>query len=266
MSKIEWTGETWNPVRGCTRISPGCVNCYAERMAARGLPGLNSPTTGHPFAILTPSGPRWTGELELIKDRLSIPYGWKKPRMVFVNSMSDLFHEKLPAKDIEQVWEVMAGTSRHTYQVLTKRGNRMRELTPYLVSKYALLQNVWCGVSVENADYLHRINELRSARAAVRFLSLEPLLGPLPNLNLDGIDWVIVGGESGPGARPMAADWVRDIRDQCIAAGCPFFFKQWGGVKKKATGRVLDGRAWDEMPGGIALVKNTGLVEIGGKA
>ncbi len=230
-SAIEWTDATWNPLTGCDKISPGCKHCYAERMSRR-LKSMRQANYRNGF------------ELTLHEHALDIPKKWKSPRTVFVNSMSDLFHKDVPLEFIAKVFRVMAETPQHRYQVLTKRSDRLAELAPEL----AWPSNVWMGVSVENLKYAHRIEHLQTVPAAVRFLSLEPLLGPLPELNLDGIHWVIVGGESGPGARPMEASWVRDIRDQCQRAGVAFFFKQWGGVQKKRTGRELDGRTWDEMP------------------
>lgn len=230
-SKIEWTQEVWNPVTGCTKIGPGCKHCYAAKMAMR-LKAMGQENYRNGF------------DLTLHPHMLDRPKGWKKPRVVFVNSMSDLFHRQVPVDYIQQVFEVMRETPRHTYQVLTKRSDRLRALE----STIEWPDNVWMGVSVENEDYVDRIDDLRSTSARVKFLSLEPLLGPLPNLDLAGIDWVIVGGESGPGARPMEAEWVREIRDQCVSSGTAFFFKQWGGVNKKAKGRELDGRTWDENP------------------
>ena len=231
MTRIEWTEATWNPVTGCTKMSPGCTHCYAERMAHR-LQAMGLDKYRNGFRIT------------LHPDVLEAPLRWKKPRMIFVNSMSDLFHHDVPLDFIYQVFEVMRKASRHSFQVLTKRAKRLRAIAPSLPWP----ENVWMGVSVEHAAYTYRIDMLRQTGAAVKFLSLEPLLGPLPNLDLTGIHWVIVGGESGPGARPMEVEWVRDIRDQCVRAGVPFFFKQWGGVVKKRTGRILDGRTWDEMP------------------
>lgn len=236
-STIEWTNSTWNPVTGCSKISPGCKHCYAETFAERwrGIPG-------HPY--------EQGFDLRLWPDRLEIPLTWKKPRRIFVNSMSDLFHEKVPFAFIEQVFRAMQEASWHTFQVLTKRSKRLAEITSDLMWP----SNVWMGVSIENAQYLGRADDLRKVPAAVRFLSLEPLLGPLGTLDLSGIDWVIVGGESGIGARPIEASWVRDIRDQCRMHGIPFFFKQWGGArKKKKNGRILDGQIWDEMPNRQAL-------------
>ena len=230
-SKIEWTDATWNPVTGCNKISPGCKHCYAERMAKR-LHAAGMPKYRNGFDVV------------VHPDTLDIPRRWRKPRAIFVNSMSDLFHDRVSNDFIRQVFAVMEQADWHRYQALTKRPERVVALNDVLPWP----PQVWLGVSVENAAYTHRIDLLRQTDAAVKFLSLEPLLGPLPDLNLDGIDWVIVGGESGPGARPMQADWARDIRDQCLAAGVPFHFKQWGGVFKKRHGRLLDGRTWDEMP------------------
>lgn len=230
-SAIEWTEASWNPVTGCTKVSPGCAHCYAERMARR-LKAMGQPNYVNGFR-LTPH-----------PHALGLPLRWKQPRMVFVNSMSDLFHERVPPAFIQRVFDTMRAADRHTYQVLTKRSKRLVELDPEIDWP----ANVWMGVSVENPDYLHRIDDLRACGARVKFLSLEPLLGAVPDLNLEGIDWAIVGGESGPGARLMRKEWVREIRDMCRDAGVPFFFKQWGGVNKKQAGRRLDGRTWDQMP------------------
>jgi len=230
-SAIEWTKSTWNPITGCTKISPGCQHCYAERMALR-LQAMKQPNYINGF------------KLTLHPQALMLPLHWKKPQTIFVNSMSDLFHKDVPLSFIVQLFEVMQAASWHNFQILTKRSDRLFELNKLLTWP----KNVWMGVSVENLDYTYRIDHLRLTGANVKFLSLEPLLGPLQNLNLTGIDWVIVGGESGPGARPVAREWVTDIRDQCIKARVPFFFKQWGGVKKKKNGRLLDGRTWDEIP------------------
>jgi protein gp37 len=234
---IEWTDATWNPVRGCSRVSPGCVNCYAERIAARGLPGLSSPTTGDPFAVMTPSGPHWTGKVELIEHKVEEPLHWRKPRRVFVNSMSDLFHESLPFWAIDKVFSSMAAAPEHTYQILTKRHGRMFEYFHsgrhdggYGPSRamYHLDQNIWLGVSVEDRARKDRIDTLRRVPATVRFLSLEPLLEDLGKLNLTGIGWCIVGGESGPGARGCDVAWIRSIVQQCKAAGVACFCKQTG--------------------------------------
>jgi protein gp37 len=230
-SSIEWTESTWNPVTGCDKISPGCKNCYAERMAER-LQAMGQPNYRNGFA------------LTLQPQMLELPLRWKKPQTIFVNSMSDLFHDDVPLAYIQHVFDVMRRAQWHRFQVLTKRADRLAELSPQIDWP----KNVWMGVSVENADYGDRIDALRTTGAQVKFLSLEPLLGPLPNLKLKDIDWVIVGGESGHRARPIQPTWVTDIRDQCARAGVAFFFKQWGGKNKKKAGRTLDGRIWDEMP------------------
>lgn len=230
-SSIEWTEATWNPVTGCTRISPGCKFCYADRMAKR-LQAMGQPRYRNGFELTTQD------------DVVELPLRWKKPRKVFVNSMSDLFHADLPLEFIQGCFSVMERASQQTFQVLTKRADRLAEVAPQLPWP----SNVWMGVSVENVDFTWRIRELRKVPARVRFLSVEPLLGPIPRLPLAGIHWVIVGGESGPGARPMQDEWVRTIRDRCQRLNVPFFFKQRGGVNKKKTGRDLDGRTWDEMP------------------
>ncbi|HZL38300.1 MAG TPA: phage Gp37/Gp68 family protein [Tepidisphaeraceae bacterium] len=230
-TSIEWTEATWNPVTGCTMLSPGCAHCYAERMAKR-LQAMGQRNYVNGF------------RLTLQPHMLDTPLRWKKPRTIFVNSMSDLFHRDVPTDYIQQVFAVMNKAHWHTYQVLTKRADRLVELD----SSLDWQSHVWMGVSVEHQKYIHRIDDLRKTRAKVKFLSLEPLLGPLANLDLRGIDWAIVGGESGPGARPIERAWVTDIKDQCLRAGVAFFFKQWGGFQKKRAGRELDGRTWDEMP------------------
>ena len=231
ISNIEWTESTWNPLTGCTKISAGCKNCYAERMSGR-LQAMGSPNYVNGF------------QLTIHENQLRLPQHWKKPKTVFVNSMSDLFHKNVPKGFILKVFEVMNKASQHRFQILTKRAVRLKELNPQL----RWTSNIWMGVSVETQDYVSRIRHLKETDANIKFLSLEPLLGPLHDLELSGIDWVIVGGESGPGARPMQINWVTEIRDQCQKAGVPFFFKQWGGTNKKKTGRLLDGRTWDEMP------------------
>jgi protein gp37 len=241
-SAIEWTEATWNPVAGCTIVSPGCTNCYAMRMAAR-LENMGQPKY-EGLTRLSGGRAKWNGAIHLDHDSLALPKTWTRGRLIFVNSMSDLFHEDVPLDFIRAVFETMHATPQHTYQILTKRGARLREIS----SDLTWTTNIWMGVSVENADYLSRIDDLRTTNAAIKFLSLEPLLGPLDGIDLAGIDWVITGGESGPGARPMNPDWVRSIRDQCEVAEVAFHFKQWGGVNKKRTGRVLDNRTWDEMP------------------
>ena len=233
MSKIEWTDATWNPVTGCDKISPGCDHCYAERMATR-LQAMGMAKYEQGF------------EVALHPDTLAIPSRWRRPRLIFVNSMSDLFHRRVPDEYIRQVFDAMQQADWHRYQVLTKRPSRVVELNAALPWP----KQVWLGVSVETEFYRRRIDLLRQTDAAVKFLSLEPLLGALPELDLTGIDWVIVGGESGPGARLVRPEWVRDIRDQCVDAGVAFHFKQWGGVRKKGAGRILDGRTWDEIPEG----------------
>jgi protein gp37 len=230
-SPIEWTDATWNPVTGCTKISPGCKNCYAERLAAR-LHAMGNPRYRHGF------------KLTLQPDQLTLPLRWKGPRRIFVNSMSDLFHDAVPEEFIRRAFEVMAEAHWHVFQVLTKRAKRLAQLAPRL----SWPSNVWQGVSVENARYTSRVAELLKVPAAVRFLSVEPLLGPITDLPLGGIAWVIVGGESGPGHRPVHPEWVRSIRDQCAGAGVAFFFKQWGGHRPTSGGRLLDGRTWNEMP------------------
>lgn len=241
-SSIEWTEATWNPITGCSRISPGCANCYALRMAHR-LAAMKQPK----YRGVTHNNGRvdWTGQINFDEDSLDQPRRWKTSRTIFVNSMSDLFHENVPDSFILRVFDTMQRAPQHRYQILTKRSERLLKLSPYLPWP----PFIWMGVTAESEKYCRlRIDHLRQTGAEVKFLSLEPLLGPLPNLHLDGIHWVIVGGESGARARPMDAAWVRDIRDQCIAAEVPFFFKQWGGRKPKAAGRILDDRTWDEMP------------------
>ena len=230
-SAIEWTESTWNPLTGCTKVSPGCKHCYAERMALR-LQAMGQPNYRNGF------------KLTMHHHVLELPLSWKQPQMIFVNSMSDLFHEEVPLEFIRKVFDVMHRATWHTFQILTKRSTRLFEIDGELDWP----ENVWMGVSVENNHYINRIDHLRRTHAQIKFLSLEPLLGSLPHLNLEGIHWVIVGGESGPKARPMDRAWLINIRDQCLRAGVPFFFKQWGGVNKKKTGRVLDGRTWDELP------------------
>ncbi|MGH9396722.1 MAG: DUF5131 family protein [Terriglobia bacterium] len=235
-SKIEWTDATWNPVRGCTKISPGCAHCYAATFAER-FRGV----AGHPYE--RGFDPR------LVPEKLFEPLTWKKPRMIFVNSMSDLFHESVPEEYIVEVAKVMRRAKWHTYQVLTKRAERMKNLLNSALALAANDQHIWWGVSVENKRCgLPRIAELRQAQVAVRFLSIEPLLEAVGDLDLREIAWVIVGGESGPGARPILKEWVTSIRDQCRRANVPFFFKQWGGVRKSARGRLLEGREYNEFP------------------
>lgn len=230
-SSIEWTEVTWNPVTGCTKISDGCKHCYAERMSMRlHAMGMNKYRNGF--------------DVTIHRSALEEPLRWKKPRLAFVNSMSDLFHESVPDEFIESVFDVMNHAARHTFQVLTKRPGRLERLG----GRLKWTSNIWLGVSVESERWLDRMGVLKNTGAKVKFLSLEPLLGPLPIIDLTGINWVIVGGESGPGARPMEANWVRSIRDSCEESGVAFFFKQWGGVFKKRAGRTLDGKIWDQMP------------------
>jgi protein gp37 len=230
-SSIEWTHMTWNPVTGCTKVSQGCKNCYAERMAKR-LKAMGVERYRNGF------------RLTLHDKMLDLPRNWREPKLIFVNSMSDLFHEEVPFAFIARVFETMRVCEHHIFQVLTKRASRLREVAPHLDWP----GNVWMGVSVEDKRVLHRIHDLVATTAKLRFLSCEPLIGPLRDLPLDGIDWVIVGGESGPRARPMDPSWVMEIRGQCQKAGVPFFFKQWGGVRKDLTGRLLDGRTYDDLP------------------
>lgn len=237
-STIEWTEATWNPVTGCTKISEGCRHCYAAAMAKR-LVAMNNPRYKNGFNVT------------LHHDLIELPLKWKKPKRIFVNSMSDLFHKDVPDDFILQVFETMEKASWHTFQILTKRSDRLAELAPHLPWP----KNVWQGVSVENESVSFRIEDLRKVPSHVRFLSLEPLLGPLDHLDLTDIHWVIVGGESGAGARPMQEEWVRSIRNQCDEQKVAFFFKQWGGVQKHRTGRLLDNRTYDEYPDEILLVR-----------
>ena len=230
-SSIEWTETTWNPVTGCQKISPGCKHCYAERMAKR-LEAMGQPRYKNGFRVT------------LQDDLVTRPLTWKRSRIIFVNSMSDLFHRDVPDDFIIRCFKVMNEASQHQFQVLTKRPERVVELA----SMIEWSENIWIGTSVENNDYVHRAKIIGMVPATIRFLSIEPLLGPLSRLPLANIEWVIVGGESGPGARPIEIDWVRKIRDRCIRFDVPFFFKQWGGTQKSKTGRVLDGRTWDELP------------------
>jgi protein gp37 len=230
-SAIEWTEATWNPVTGCDEVSPGCAHCYAKTFAERwrGVPG-------HPY--------EQGFDLRLWPERLDYPIRWRKPRTVFVNSMSDLFHERVPEEFIGRVFDVMARADRHTFQILTKRHERLADLADDLPWP----PNIWMGVSIENRRFVHRADRLREVPAAVRFISAEPLLGPLDGLDLTGIGWLIAGGESGPRHRPVRAEWVRGLRDRCLDEGVAFFFKQWGGLRPKTGGRLLDGRTWDEKP------------------
>jgi len=237
-SNIEWTEVTWNPVTGCNKVSHGCKNCYAERMAKR-LQRMGVAKYSNGFKIT------------VHPDILNEPLGWKKPKVIFVNSMSDLFHAEVPDRFIQDVFSVMKRAKQHIFQVLTKRPERVKALSADL----DWAENIWLGTSIESQRWLHRLEPLKATGARIKFLSLEPLLGPLPNLDLDNIDWVIVGGESGPRARPMAAKWVSEIRDQCLNSEVAFFFKQWGGVFKKRAGRELDGRTWDAMPAAPSLTR-----------
>lgn len=241
-TSIEWTDATWNPVAGCTILTAGCTNCYAMRMAAR----LEAMGVDKYVGTTRKSGGRakWTGKIVLDHKALAVPHTWSKPRRVFVNSMSDLFHSDVPAEFIADVWSVMKETPRHTYQILTKRPDRMMEIVPDLPK----LPNVWLGTSVEDSRVAYRIDELRKVPSFVRFISFEPLIGSVVGANLKDIHWAIVGGESGPKARSMDPIWVDEIEQMCRSAGTAFFFKQWGGRNKKATGRLLNGRTYDEMP------------------
>jgi protein gp37 len=230
-SAIEWTEATWNPVTGCDKVSPGCAHCYAETFAERwrGIPG-------HPY--------EQGFALKLWPHRLEQPLKWKRPRVIFVNSMSDLFHERIPDAYIARIFEVMGEASQHTFQILTKRHERMAELARELPWH----PNIWIGVTIENRRFVHRADYLREVDSAVRFISAEPLLGPLEGLDLSGVDWLIAGGESGPRHRPVKLEWLRELRDKCLDEGVAYFFKQWGGVRSKSRGRLLDGQTWDQMP------------------
>ncbi len=256
-STIEWTEATWNPVVGCRKVSSGCANCYAERMAKR-LAAMaeadtaNGRNPGKKAAYLRVINRRglWNGDVYMDCASIEAPLSWTTPRVIFVNSMSDLFHEDVSEDFIQAVFDVMNRCDQHTFQVLTKRPERAREISQRLTWG----DNIWMGTSVENKAVTDRVRHLRGTHASIKFLSVEPLLGPIPRLPLTGVNWVIAGGESGPGARPMDPMWVRQIRDRCIARDVPFFFKQWGGVDKKKRGRTLDGRTWDEMPELVAAV------------
>ncbi|MFZ0964667.1 MAG: phage Gp37/Gp68 family protein [Terriglobia bacterium] len=236
-STIEWTESTWNPLTGCDKVSPGCKHCYAERMSHR-LQAMGQPNYSNGF------------KLTLHEQALELPLRWKKPQTIFVNSMSDLFHKSVPVAFVLRAFDVMRRADWHQYQILTKRSDRLLELSP----KLPWMPHMWMGVSVESEKYTFRIDHLRQTAAKVKFLSLEPLLGPLYDLDLERIDWVIAGGESGPGARRMDPEWVTGIRDQCVKANVPFFFKQWGGVSKKKAGRKLEGKTWDQMPDTFQLI------------
>ena len=254
-SDIEWTEATWNPVAGCSLVSPGCTNCYAMRMAAR----LEAMGNAKYQGTTRRSGgrPVWSGRLNMDERTLQAPLGWSRPQRIFVNSMSDLFHDDVPVAFIRRAWDVMARADWHTFQILTKRPNRMREVLTG--ADFAVLPNVWLGTSVESADYVWRLEDLRETPAAIRFVSFEPLIAPAGTLDLTELHWAIVGGESGPRARPMERAWVDDIHRACREQGVAFFFKQWGGTKKKKTGRLLDGRAWDEYPVASANSRPNGV-------
>ncbi len=246
-SSIEWTEATWNPLAGCSLLSPGCSNCYAMRMAAR----LSSMGMAKYQGTTRKSGNRhvWTGRVNLDEAALNAPFEWRRPTLVFANSMSDLFQDAVSPEMVRRIWEVMEKTPWHTYQVLTKRSARMRQLA----SQLPTLPNVWLGVSVESAAYVDRIDDLRNTRAAIRFASFEPLLGSVGDVDLRNIDWAIVGGESGPGARAMRGEWAEEILASCRRDRTAFFFKQWGGANKKKAGRILLGRTWDEYPTGVGV-------------
>jgi protein gp37 len=230
-TSIEWTESTWNPVTGCSKISAGCANCYAERMARR-LKAVGVPNYANGFAVT------------LHEELLTLPLKWHKPKIIFVNSMSDLFHEKIPDYFIARIFDIMNRASWHRFQILTKRSDRLRRMSPDL----PWADNIWMGVTVEDRKCAFRIEHLRGTPAEIKFISMEPLLEPIAELDLIGIDWVIVGGESGPGARPLNEDWAMDIKEKCQTSNIPFFFKQWGGVNKKKSGRLLEGRLWNQMP------------------
>lgn len=243
-SDIEWTEATWNPLAGCTMLSAGCTNCYAMRMAAR----LQAMKIAKYAGTTRKTGNRhvWTGRVNVDPNAVLAPLSWAKPQRIFVNSMSDLFQEAVNIDAIRSIWQTMQRANWHQYQILTKRPARMAKMIEE--AELPLLKNAWLGTSVESAAVAHRIKELLSVPAAVRFISFEPLIGSVGEIDLSGIDWAIVGGESGPGARPMKSDWVREIQEACLDAGVAFFFKQWGGVRKKVSGRQLDGRTYDEYP------------------
>lgn len=259
-STIEWTQATWNPVVGCRKVSSGCANCYAERMSKRlaamatadMAAGRNPGKKAAYLHVINQRG-RWNGDVFLNETVVDAPLSWRSPKLIFVNSMSDLFHEDVPLPFVQSVFATMNRCTHHTFQVLTKRPERARELSPSLT----WTSNIWMGTSVENNAVVRRVHELKRTHAKVKFLSVEPLLGPIPRLPLAGINWVIVGGESGPGARHMEAAWVRQIRDRCVHRNVPFFFKQWGGVAKGAAGRTIDDRTWDEMPEAAATTGDT---------
>lgn len=249
-SDIEWTEATWNPIAGCKVISPGCTNCYAMRMAAR----LQAMGQWKYEGTTRKSGRRhvWTGNVVLDHDALDIPLTWRKPRRIFVNSMSDLFQDAVPADFVREVWRTMERAHWHTFQILTKRPDRMASVLKR--EEFTVLPNVWLGTSIEDVERLFRLESLRETPALIRFISFEPLLGPIPNVDLGGIQWAIVGGESGPGSRPIDEAWVEDIKRNCRRNKVAFFFKQWGGHNKKASGRTLKGRTWDEYPAAVHSV------------
>jgi protein gp37 len=244
LSEIEWTNATWNPITGCTMISPGCTNCYAMRMAAR----LEAMSHSNYEGTTRKSGQKyvWTGEVKLIESALEAPLSWRKPKKVFVNSMSDLFQEAVPEAFILQIWSIMRKSPQHIFQILTKRPDRMVNVLKSI--RAPTLKNVWLGTSVESAAYIHRLGHLRKTPAAVRFVSFEPLIGRIGAISLANIHWAIVGGESGPGARPLHPEWVDEIQQQCEEQSVAFFFKQWGGKNKKASGRIYKGKIWDAFP------------------
>jgi len=248
LSEIEWTDATWNPLAGCTMISPGCTNCYAMRMAAR-LQAMAHPSYA---SVTRKSGgrPVWTGNINLVPGVLDAPLSWRKPRKIFVNSMSDLFQDGVPDEFVGQVWQTMIRADHHIYQILTKRPDNMRRVVGELALRPAA--HIWLGTSVESGEYNTRVDDLRAVPAGVRFISFEPLLGAVGPINLSGIQWAIVGGESGPKSRPIERRWIDEIKSSCRKYGTAFFFKQWGGPNKKATGRTYRGRTWDEYPGAIA--------------
>ena len=243
-SAIEWTEATWNPITGCDRVSPGCAHCYALDLAAR-LKRFGQPKYQQDGSRRS-SGPGFA--VTLHPQALDVPLRWRRPRVIFVNSMSDLFHEEVPFDFIESVFDVMSRADQHVFQILTKRHERLAELAPSLPWP----PNVWMGVSIENRRFLQRADHLRTVPAAIRFISAEPLLGPLDDLDLEGVDWLIAGGESGPKHRPVKEEWLLDLRDSCLEAGVPFFFKQWGGVRPKSGGRLLQDREWNDMPTAVA--------------
>lgn len=251
LSSIEWTDSTWNPIVGCRKVSAGCQHCYAERMAKRLAAmataaieaGQNPGKKAAYLQVINHFG-RWNGDVFLDYGAVDEPLHWLSPRVIFVNSMSDLFHEDVPDEFVHRVFETMNKCPQHTFQILTKRPERVAQMS----SSLPWNSHIWMGTSVENAAVVDRVHAIRKTKSFVRFLSVEPLIGPIPRLPLKGIHWVIVGGESGPGARSIDPDWVRQIRDRCLDASVPFFFKQWGGINKSKTGRELDGRTWDEMP------------------